>query len=178
MKNALRKFAGPHGPEASVVDGKLILSLPGARTPIVWQMDLAQAKASALEVADGADTTTLRLRNPKGDIVEIANFENRADAISGLMAASRALKNAHGHIRPLASESGGVAMAAPAVKRRAAPGRWAMAIFGVLILFVLIGMWGSMLPRTPGMAGAPTAAPQAGNPAGVPLSADDFLRNR
>ena len=35
---------------ASVVDGKLILSFPHAQTPVLWQMDLTQAKASSLEV--------------------------------------------------------------------------------------------------------------------------------
>ena len=37
---------------ANVVDGKLILSLPEAATPVIWQMDLEQAQSCALEVKE------------------------------------------------------------------------------------------------------------------------------
>ena len=51
MKQAIKAMGhGNYQSSARVVDGKLILSFPHALTPVVWQMDLSQTKASALEV--------------------------------------------------------------------------------------------------------------------------------
>ena len=69
---------------AKVVDGKLILSLPDALTPVVWQMDLAHAKASALEVRcnnEAMNAYTLTLKTPKGETIEVAAFDERENAM-------------------------------------------------------------------------------------------------
>ena len=47
----IKKFMGhKNKTSAKVVEGKLILSCPGAEIPVVWQMDLNEAKACAFEV--------------------------------------------------------------------------------------------------------------------------------
>lgn len=176
MRNALKSIACQHGSTASVVDGKLILSLPGALTPVVWQMDLAQAKASALEVLPAKDEQnfTLTLKNAKADNIDIATFGKRTEAVDALMAASRALASAHGQIRP----ADGTATASVRPRKR---GRLIVPVLGILLLFALIAVWISLLPRAPGTepgsaspAAMQTDSATAPSP-GVPVSADDFL---
>jgi hypothetical protein len=169
---------------ARVVDGKLILSLPEAITPVVWQMDLNQAKASALEVhvKEASTFNALILKTPKGENIEIAVFETREQAVAGLMAAAAALENAQGQIRPFTQD-----MPATAAQYNAAPAprgsvfkTIGMVAAGLLFLFVLINIWGAMMPRQPGgLEPAAGSAPEINAPeAGVPLSADDFLNSR
>ena len=75
MISALKKMH-KNNASASVVDGKLILSFPHAQTPVIWQMDLAEAKASALEVlkAEKGTDFTLTLKTQKGEKVKIDLF--------------------------------------------------------------------------------------------------------
>lgn len=186
MKNAIKSLTSSrkHGASASVVDGKLILSLPHAITPVVWQMDLDHAKASALEVREGqqAGIFTLTLKTPRGEAVDIAPFQTRDQAIDGLMAAANALKNAQGQIRPVntninhASSQTNMAGQQPRPRHQ-----WLSALLGVLLLFTLLGVWSAMTPPAP-MGTDPGDAPPATNlqqtEPGVPLSADEFLKGR
>ncbi len=83
---------------AKIVDGILVISLPDAINPIVWQMELGQSKASALEVRAGADGThILTLKTPRQDVQDIAAFTNRDHAVKALMTVSTALENGTGH---------------------------------------------------------------------------------
>jgi hypothetical protein len=173
---------------ARVVDGKLVLSYPHAKTPVVWQMDLAQTKASALEVLKSKDDDgyTLTLKTPKGESLEVAPFETRAQAVDALMAASHALENSSGHIRQ--ENTGGIVNTAVSEQRTAKPksrGRLAPIILGLLMLLILFGMWSMVsAPLAPPVQegqGTATSAPGAENPRaepGVPQSADDLLRSR
>jgi len=181
MISALKKIQGGNNASASVVDGKLILSFPHAQTPVVWQMDLTQAKSSALEVvkAEKGKTFSLTLKTQKGEKVDIAQFENREDAIDGLMAASKALENAHGSIQLAANEDQKIAVA-HAPRKKSNKGQWITGILAVLALIVLFGMWGENAPRGPQSiqtAAGPTgqAVAPAAQSSGVPVSADDFL---
>lgn len=185
MKTAMTKKKTKNSVRANVVDGKLILSFPDAQTPVLWQMDLAQAKASALEVREkGGNQTALVIKNPRGETMEVAVFEHRADAIEGLMAAAYALENAHGQIRQMvpAANDGGM----PGAQRRGAPGgkkkKWLIAIISVLALYVLFHIWASILPQqiVVGENGLNMTSSDV-NPqdsAGVPVSADAFLNGR
>lgn len=174
---------------ARVVDGKLILSFPHATTPIVWQMDLSQVKASALEVLPNKESglDTLSLKTPKGEKLAVAEFETREDAIDGLMAASRALENGQGRIAAhttSANQSKALTTTHTNHANENKAGRWIAGILGVLLLVVLFGVWGSIAPQTPTSfqtgSVSPTARTQtnaasAATSAGVPVSADDFL---
>jgi hypothetical protein len=182
MRHAIKSFTCGHSQAgARVVDGKLILSFPHALTPVVWQMDLTQAKASALEVHEQNGTFVLVLKTPRAESTDIAPFEKRAQAVEALMAVSKALENAQGQIRP-AGGANGDSVIYTENKRRGGAGKWIAAFLGLFFLFVLFSMWGTMPPpaasgleaRAPGTAaGAPPAAEN-----GVPLSADDFLNQQ
>lgn len=173
------KLATKYSKESSsavVVDGKLILSLPDAILPVVWQMDLDQAKSSALEVHESGGNFPLVLKTTKNEAVEIAKFNHRDSAVKALMAASRALEKAHGQIR-----TGGQPGTSPVHISKASPSRpWLAFLLGILMLFVLLNVWGYMSSKS--MAPAPIgttqtgAAPTTGGNDGVPLSADEYLK--
>ena len=176
---------------ARVVDGKLILSLPDAITPVVWQMDLAQAKASALEVLHNEEKNefSLGLKNPKGEKVEVAVFAERTHAVEGLMAASHALENAHGQIRGLSNNTNDTDDAIllsqkptqSKTKQENKRGKLMTGLLALVVLFILFTIWSSIIPRTINTAGNPeSVASNANAPsaAGVAVSADDFLRGQ
>jgi hypothetical protein len=174
--------------KASVVDGKLILSFPHAQTPVLWQMDLTNAKASALEVLkkDKGNEFTLTLKNPKGETIEIAVFASREQALEGLLAASSALEKAQGQIQIAANDGQSIAVATPTAKP--SKGRWLTGVLGVIALIVFIGIWSLTAPVNPnGYATTGTnpataiqqqAAAPASQSSGVPVSADAFLSGR
>lgn len=170
---------------ARVVDGKLILSCPQAVTPVVWQMDLNDVKASAIEVHadDGTGQYTIALKAGKKATEDIAAFSAREEAVECLNSISYALENSYGKIRGGQDSANGHVSAAyaPPPKQRK-PGRWIIAILAIILLAIAFNMWGSQAPRAPGsfqqQSSAGFAAQQNTNPsstAGVPVSADDFL---
>lgn len=175
----------PYASSASVVDGKLILSLPGAKNPVVWQMDMAEVKASALEVFQDQEqdnTYVLMLRTLKDEFVNIANFTTKEEAVAGLVAVTKALQGAHGMIRPAANSDAPVhhaALASHAHTHKAGKGKWFM-LFSVLV--VLGVLWMFMQSLRPGMPDMPMDASGGEMRAdtqrtGVPVSADDFLNS-
>jgi len=181
MISALTK-RNKNNASASVVDGKLILSFPHAQTPVIWQMDLAEAKASALEVlkAEKGNNFTLTLKTQKGEKVQIASFDSREEALDGLMAASDALKNAHGRIQVAANEDQKIAIS-HAPRKKAGKGQWFTALAALFALVILFGFWATISPKPPtsiqpasGNLAAQNAAPAAQSN-GVAVSADDFL---
>ncbi|MCE7886965.1 MAG: hypothetical protein DYH13_05615 [Alphaproteobacteria bacterium PRO2] len=180
MKLASKKIQS--NSSARVVDGKLILTYPDAVTPVVWQMDLTQAKASALEVRESPKGVSLVLKTAKGETVEIAPFATKGEAVEALMAAAKALEGAHGQIRPAAAANSADNVSGASVKKH---NRWAAGLLGVLLIVVLLMIWASLAPRPAiSVDGASTASPgQSGfeqrEENGVPLSADEFLlKNR
>lgn len=180
----------PNADQASarVVDGKLILSLPHAKSPIVWQMDLDQAKASALEVRSNDEQAdfTLVLKTPKGDATDIASFAAKSDAVDSLMATSHALENAQGHIRKgqdIQSTSPANANA-PAQKHPMRWGKWVIGLLSIVVIWFLYSLSMTFVLPAPPQSYAPQNANQAANTSassdprssnGVAVSADDFL---
>lgn len=178
---------------ASVVDGKLILSMPDARIPAVWQMDMEEAKSSALQVREDKEAKSFGLyfKSQQGVDNEIASYEKKQDAVDALMSISSALENAHGKIRPAAFVSG--VQAAPVVGTAniaAAPvnqqdnesgGGKAGAFIAVAMICILVVAWAFSIPRASNSvlksrvgASSASAKPQSG----VPVSADAFLSGR
>ncbi len=165
-----------------VVDGKLVLSLPDAIAPIVWQMDLNKTKASALEVLHEEETNifNLSLKTPSGESVHIAKFDERVKAVEGLMAASHALENAHGQIRN-AEEGQTIYTPAKPAKEKSGLMAIILKIFGVLfILLALFLLWGVFSMYTidyDGTTTTQTSSTQANEPlpSNVPVSAEDYL---
>lgn len=182
---------------ASVVDGKLILSFPEALTPIVWQMDLSDAKSSSFEVIGDGDNFALVTKKQGAQKKEnIAPFPTKDQAIAALMATSSALKNGHGHIHPTGAAQPSQAvpqqvyhMPPQAGSGKGSAGKWIVAILCLLVIGFLFIMILNMQPRMAGSSGGMSttsssasagsaSAPSSANSAGVPVSADEFLQSR
>jgi hypothetical protein len=198
MKKMIESITGGYVSSAKVVDGALILSLPDAISPVVWRMDLTSVKSSALEVRDNKDGTfMLTLKTPRDDVTNIAPFTEKAVAVRALMAVSYALEHGQSHaqvhtIRPAATMIGDVQAPAQYAAAPAEGGimKWISGIAAVLVLFILIGVLMHQSPRNTSFSGtsnnfvSATAAPDSHsssiapstNASGVPVSADDFLR--
>lgn len=192
MKRMIQTLTGNYSASANVVDGTLIISLPDAINPVVWRLDLGQARASAMEVR-GQDNGTfmLVLKTPRNDVNDIAGFSSKAAALGALMAISRALEHAHGQIRPIANDippmpAGTNTLPVPvrtiAPKKKAAKGKSVLAgLVAVVLIVILLGALANVAPMPSSVMR--DATPAAGTPSsaastGVPLSADDFLKNR
>lgn len=160
---------------ARVVDGKLILSFPEAVNPVLWQMDLVSAKASALEVETlQGGQAALMLKTPKGEQATVAIFESREAALSALMTVGAALGCAHGQIRGVQMSSfpassgggadpvpawatpqavfstgGGAGAMAVSVDGHQRAMRWIAGLAGIVLLAVLLNMLWSLSPRPP-----------------------------
>jgi hypothetical protein len=190
MKKMIESITGGYVASAKVVDGALILSLPDAISPVVWRMDLGSVKSSSLEVRDQKDGTFMLTLKAANDVTDIAPFAEKAIAVRALMAASHALEQGHGQsiIKSpslIASDIPGPRMAA-AAPAEGGVAKWITGIAAVLVLFVLIGVLAHQSPRTAAFSpsgslasavppGATAIAPST-TANGVPVSADDFLR--
>lgn len=180
--------ASPNAPSACVVDGTLVLTLPDAVSPVIWRFDLGQAKASAIEVRTEEDgmVSRLILKTPKGEVNEIALYASRAAAVNALMAIGRAMGAAQGRPRFHAPSNDASAMGGEAAERPAARrgmGRAATAFVAAALVVALMFAILNIGPRRVGDDGmASSIAPATGaggaDGAGVPVSADSFLRQQ
>ena len=183
MKNALYGLSNSQKSSAKVVDGKLVLSCPGALNPIVWQMDFAHVKASALEVNENKNdgSFALKLKTPKGENVQIAPFAKKEEAVQGLMAASKALENAQGKIHAVPTKNTNSQTPHTQTPEKSASS-WIPAILGLALLIILLFVWSALSPHAPSSINQSvtpgSAASSANSTNGVPLSADDFLKGR
>jgi hypothetical protein len=180
----LAKITGGYSSSARLVDGMLVISLPDAMSPVVWRMDLAPVRASALEVRSKSDGThTLVLKNVKGEASEIAPFDDRAKAVRALMVISAALENGITSAPAAAPANNFEAPAAPvyAAAPQKSGGNTAAGIIGAVLLIALIAGLLSMGPRSAALpSGGASSTAQGGDASapGAPVSADEFLRNR
>lgn len=188
MMKLLEQMSGDIRSSAKVVDGALILSLPDAVSPVVWRWNLGEAKASAIEVREGDNGHyTLILKTPRGDVQEIAPFDNKAKAMNALLAVSRAMENAHSNASYIVSndgdKSGAAHIAAPLPRSQGGDGKKLLTGIGAVVLIIVLFTWlGSVAPKrmdTNISAGASaTATGNASESSGVPVSADAFLSGR
>lgn len=196
MKKLIENLTGSYKSSAKVVDGTLILSLPDAVTPTVWRLDLGQVRASAIEVRtkDNGDFV-LTLKTPKGDVHDIAPFDSRAKAVNALMAVSNAMEHAQGQIKPAVFSANDMPEGShrrypvPALYRqqpsKSSFGKIAAALVVLILLGFMVTMFMNSGPRqyglTPSGEQRPAAEFDSNNAAdatGVPVTADDFLRDR
>ncbi len=178
----IETLTGNYSASARVIDGTLIISLPQAITPVVWRMELGHVRASALEVRkQEGNTYMLILKTPKGDVSDIALFDNRGRAVQALMAVSRAMEQAQGQMRTVAANSPGVTNL-PALRPETPPagkrGRFASGIIGTVLLIGLVAIILNMGAPRESLGPDGTTQKAAEPVTGVPLSADDFLSNR
>ncbi|PCI96477.1 MAG: hypothetical protein COB14_09995 [Alphaproteobacteria bacterium] len=160
----------------TIVDGKLILSLPDAQMPVVWQMDLGKAQSSVFTIQEDKKQKnfTLILKNSDDTTNEIASFKNKQDAVDILMETSSVIQNAHGQIKPSAANNNN-----GQGKNDRTSAILALALIFVLGLIWTISASGKLDPsaRATTSSTSPSGA-NARDSSGVPVSADDFLSNR
>jgi len=192
MTKAANKPSEESQNTARVVDGKLILSLPGAINPVVWQMDLHDINASALKVEESSKPKGFKLAfsTSNSDVTDVAIFEEKSQAVEALMAASHALENAHGTIHGIEQAhhephkyAAHIHMAHPHKQPHHKGHTWLKVIFVLVLLVALFTVWGNSQPRAPQSlqsAGdtVSQSQTQSANEAGVPVSADAFLQGR
>lgn len=160
-------------PSAKIVDGILVLTLPDAIRPVVWQMELGQTKSSGMEVRELNDGTfVLMLKTPRQDVQEIAPYAKREHAIRALLAVSKALESAQGLLRGANNNHLPVIIPETAVGRTKMT-RIAIGLVLVLGLLFLFTRMGPPNPESLTPAAGTTAAPTTTT--GEPLSADDYL---
>lgn len=158
---------------AKVIDGVLILSLPDAITPVVWQMELGQSKSSALEIrTTDKGEYVLTLKTPRQDILEIATYAHRDHAIKALMVTASAMEKAHGQLRAHAPNEYPVPVITHAPSSAVAILKKIMKILAILFAG-LVGMGlillvvGKLFLNTPSTGPATTQ--------NTPMSAEEFL---
>lgn len=204
MKRMLKNHTVTHATSARVVDGTLILSLPDAIIPSVWRLELGDAKASAMEVRKYENGQfILVLKTPKGDLHDIAPFDDRDKAVAALMAVGHAMEDAHGQIKPglyatnqnknsgsQVSNKGGKSTLPALYKQQRKPsaGKWVSGAVAVVLLIVVVNALTNLGPRpatsVANRAGTSFISSTAGtavrgdDSTGVAISADKFLRAR
>jgi hypothetical protein len=167
---------------AKVIDGILILSLPDAVAPVVWQMELGQSKSSALEIRNSNDGQfILTLKTPRQDVLDIATYANRDTAIKALLATTSALEKAQGQLNPnQPREANGYPV--PVVSHTRTRSKIfcilkkILSVTGIILGgLVFIGLILLVIGKL-FMSGPQTPSTSANNSA--PVSADEFLENR
>lgn len=160
--------------DVRVIDGSLVLSFPHAAEPVVWRMNLAQAKEAGFEIREAKGKFQL-MQKSGGQSNDIATFDSRGDAVDALMRVSNALQGG----RAPANDTAAGLMKNEGVQ-------WAIAIVGVIVVASLFFYLTRVTPVESDLtAGASTAsstgASSSSDPqtsTGVPVSADDFLRGQ
>lgn len=183
-------LTGRYGPTAKVADGRLVLSLPDAETPVVWVMDLMDAATSVIRLeSDKQGFSVLKKYGGKGAAETVAVYRSRKKAENALVKAAHALEKAKDsrlHVGPNAQ---------PVIIRPASLiGRvftfflyvW-FAVYLGMMMYGYLGMFlgmdaasqavqQSMLQQQQDTAKpAPQPAPVQD---GMPMSADEFLKQQ
>lgn len=167
----------------SIVNGKLIFSLPNAQMPVVWQMDLDNAKSNAFTIQENKKDKNFALitKSQEGDINEIALFDDKQSAIEVLTEISYALQNAHSNI----NQTENVANTNTYPVNNSKDNKIGAGLAAALVI-VLALIWIASASRSVNMinngstssAGSSASNLDAKNTSGVAVSADDFLNNR
>lgn len=175
-------MAAKYTSSAKIVDGILVLSLPDAIHPVVWQMELGQSKSSALEIRDNDHGEyVLTLKTPRQDVLDIAIYADRDDALQALMTVAHAMESGRGQLHT------GSPVAAPAATSLASPvsaqsGRSVMRLLkkamkflaflfgGILVLALVLFLVGKFF-----LNGTPSGGSSSSN---APVSAEEFLQNQ
>lgn len=178
-------------PTARVIDGKLVLNMPDAETPALWVMDLSDAQTSVLRLEnDRGGLFILKKHSGKG-AETVAVYRNRESGTRAMEIAAKALEKTR-------NGNGGEVYAG----RGARIGRgftyfvmgwfvvWTLGLTPYVVRFVLSPFLPPARPAITATNLDPTmnfsaTGPRARAPeetdateAGVPVSADDFLKER
>ncbi|HEY8963888.1 MAG TPA: hypothetical protein VIN59_05425 [Alphaproteobacteria bacterium] len=79
---------------AKVKDGRLVMSMPDAETPVVWVMDLGEASTSVLRLESDKQGLYV-IKKHGGKVAEtVAVYRNRRPAVKALTRATKAMDRA------------------------------------------------------------------------------------
>ena len=165
-------------PNAKLSDNTLVLSLPDAITPVVWVMDMNSEGTFIIKVENSEDSYyVLQKVSTKGKSEDIAFYKKRSKAIQAMSIITHAMNDtAHFSIFNLFKKVLFIAVI--------------LTIFGLGYIFykpamsTLTTLWDR--PSETQTVGSneikPTVAPviegKDTSAIGVPMSADDFLKNK
>lgn len=182
----LKKITSNTNISADVVDGYLILSLPGAIDPVVWRMALDKIGTASFEVKKlkDNDKAKLVLKPKKGTAEIIASFNTQEEALDALVAASNAMQSDGQKQTVTANENSPKASGKTKNKKqnktqKSNGNQWGIAFIGALAVIGLYYYLTTQIPQeinTAGTQGSTTT--QTSSPtstAGKPISADDYL---
>lgn len=194
MKFRIKDTEQPPRPRASVAEGTLVLSLPDARTPVVWRVALDKVQNAALEVRrDGDNAYVLVMKNPPDGSEDIAHYTTRDEAVRALMVIAEAMEQEHiagrpgpphGVEAPSAEQGASRLHVGPAhtmpvhqsQNTRKGPGGWLVTLIALLVIGALVYAVANTGPQTVRLSGNDAGQAQAGpDSTGVPMSADDYL---
>jgi hypothetical protein len=177
-----------HNKAAHVAANKLVLSFPNAVTPIVWQVDLREVTVSYFEInmdeKKDIYLLTMSKQGSNAKPAQIAQFSNQSAASKALNDIAEAMINAQKTLGSviIPADSGKQVVSHPYKK---APGTLKTIIWTIVVLLLLFfavtylmarGSYDSADDRYLSPSSSNTAvAPPA---AGVPLSADEYLRGQ
>ena len=174
-------LTGHHSASAKVADGRLILSLPDAETPVLWVMDLDEAATAVIRLeVDKQGNNILKKYGAKAAVETVAVYHRRKDAENALVKASAALENARNTRLRVGPNSQPVIVRPASLISRLFT-TFLYIWFVVYLSSALLGMFtGHTIQQPPqNNTTAATTTPDQKDmdAAGVPLSADDFLKN-
>jgi len=171
---------------AAISDGCLVVSLPDAVEPKLWRLDLSKAKEATFEIKSNEeqyDIISKKSARSKADV--IGTFDDKDDALNTLLIISDALKTGKSQTAKPATKAAKKEKEATPKKEKAQNDNTSSENRGVIALLstiIVIGLfyfyWTQMLPstntfETQTILSSDPSAPQTG----VPMSADDFLRD-
>lgn len=137
----------------------LIVDFENSAPPVVWYLDLEKNPTFTLSLRGSGEDWALGITEHKADFVAVARFDNRDEAEDAFEAVQKALKR-----RPVCHNSSGW--------------KW---LLGIVIVVALLFVASSMFTKK--SESSPIASTNANNASvapqyGVPVSADDLLKNQ
>lgn len=156
-------------PSAAIRNETLVLNLPDAVNPVVWQFDLSTVRASAIELNGGPDGFILRLKTPRGETHDIAIYAQRDQAVSVLTVINQTL---------VGDTPKGAKVTAATAAPEETSGNWPLAVCALLLLVVIFWGLGRLLPPPTASSVAEQTIATPSIKSGQPQSADDVLQGR
>lgn len=155
--------------------GKLILSLPDAKSPTIWQVNIDAAQLSAFSIKEDSKKKTFSLvsQDSSESINEIAAFDDKQEAVDILMEISNVLQTTQSKNK-----------SNPSNDNKTGSDNKIGAVISVALIVVLIIIWTQTSSKKSGLGTQGSASVSssssvnASESSGVPMSADDFLNNR
>jgi hypothetical protein len=165
---------------AKVADGRLILTLPDAQTPVIWIMDLNEATTSVLRIeSDQQNLHVIKKLNGKSAADTVGVYASREKAEAALQKASKALAKAQ-NSRLHTGQNNQPVIIRPASRAARIFTAFLYIWFALYLTGNIFYYFANSTAPTPqtsiNQQAVPTPQTQQ-NTDGVPQSADEFLQN-